>query len=73
METGSQMDGRASTCGKMRYPTKARIVAAVRVARELGLAVAGFEISPLGTIRVFEGEPVTPSSRGDFERYEGQL
>jgi hypothetical protein len=72
-EIDSQVDARASTRGKLRYPTKARIVAAVRVARELGLVVSGFEISRCGAIRVFESEPVTPSSTGDFERYEGQL
>lgn len=42
---------------RVRYPTKAAITRAVDAARELGLDVDGFEVSPDGTIRVLRVRP----------------
>lgn len=57
---------------KAGYPTKAKIKAAVEVARELHLDVAGFEVSPDGSIRVFESR-AQPQPGNAFDRYEGEL
>lgn len=57
---------------KARYPTKAKIKAAVEIARELGLDVAGFEVSPDGSIRVLESR-IVPQPGNDFDRFEAEL
>ena len=59
-----------------RYPTKAKITAAIQLARELGLDVAGFEISADGHIRIMEARMATPDARGGataFDRFQDQL
>lgn len=58
---------------RIRYPTRAKIVAAVETARDLGIEVGGFEVFPGGAIRVFEARPALPPVQGDFDRYEGEL
>jgi len=58
---------------KRTYATKPKIRAAVEIARELGLDVAGFEISPEGAIRVFEARAETSTPQNEFDRYEHEL
>lgn len=58
---------------KARYPHKAKIVAAVALARELGLDVAGYEVSADGAIRVFEARAEAKKPQTDFDRFEDQL
>lgn len=67
------MNAQTSKRDKARYPTQAKIRAAVQVARELGIDVAGFEVSPDGAIRVFEAPPAPATPQTDFDRYEGEL
>jgi hypothetical protein len=57
---------------KAHYPTKAKIKAAVEVARELKLDVAGFEVSPDGSIRIFESR-AQPKPGNEFDRWESEL
>ena len=54
------------------YPTKAKIRQMIEVARECGLDVCGFEVSPGGAIRVIEARAQT-KSLGDFDRWESRL
>lgn len=59
-----------------KYPTKAKISRAVTIARELGLDVAGFEISPDGLIRIVEARAFGSGSRAEpnaFDRFQDQL
>ena len=51
------------------YPTKAKIRRAVTTARELDLDVAGYEVSPDGTIRVFDVR-IAPRTLDEFEKLE---
>lgn len=57
---------------KAAYPTKAKIKAAIEVARELHLDVAGFTVSPDGSIHVFESR-AQPAPGNDFDRWESEL
>jgi len=51
------------------YPTKAAIQRAVETARSVGLDVAGYEVKPDGTIRVFElRAPANDAIEGLVER-----
>jgi hypothetical protein len=54
------------------YPTKAKIRQMIETARECGLDVCGFEVSPGGGIRIIEARAQT-NSGGDFERWESRL
>jgi hypothetical protein len=67
------MNAQSSKREKARYPHKAKIIAAVQVARELGLDVAGFEVSPDGAIRVFEAPAAPATPQNDFDRFKDQL
>lgn len=62
---------------KPAYPGKVAIRHAVETARDLGLDVAGFEVSPDGTIRVMEArampKPATPDNLYDRLKAEGKL
>lgn len=55
---------------RIRYPTKAAIKRAVDSARELGIDVAGFEVSPDGKIRVL---PQQATAESDFDRWKDLL
>lgn len=55
------------------YPGKVAIRHAVEAARELGLDIAGYELSPDGTIRVFEARANPPKPQTDFDRFEAEL
>ena len=48
------MNAHATKRPKATYAHKAKVIAAVEIARELGLDVAGFTMSPDGSIQVFE-------------------
>ena len=50
------------------YPTKAAIQRAVETARSVGLDVAGYEVKPDGTIRVFDRTPANDAIEGLVER-----
>lgn len=56
---------------KLRYPRKAQIERTIRAAKACGLDVAGFEVSPDGTIRIMEARDV--SSATDFDRFADRL
>lgn len=58
---------------KLRYPRKAEIARAVEAAKACGLDVAGFEVSPDGTIRIMEARAVTSPPANDFDRFADQL
>ena len=57
---------------KARYPTREKIKYAIETARALDLDVAGFEVSPDGTIRVFEARAL-PQPTSLFDQLEDQL
>jgi len=70
------MNATSATKIKPRYPNKPKIKAMVDIARELGFDVAGFEVSPDGSIRVFEARaaPAAPAEQvSDFDRFESEL
>lgn len=67
------MNAQTTRRDRARYPHKAKIIAAVQLARELGIDVAGFEVSPDGAIRVFEAPATPTTTQNDFDRYEGEL
>lgn len=56
------------------YASPEKIKKLIRAARECGIPVGGFELSPDGHVRIFEA---TASSQGsnetDFDLWEGQL
>jgi hypothetical protein len=55
--------------GPRSYAGKVAIRHAIQAARENGLDVAGFEVTPGGTIRVIEARALTSASQDDvFER-----
>lgn len=56
---------------KLRYPRKAEIARAVSAAKSCGLDVAGFEVSPDGTIRIMEARAV--ADLNDFDRFQDRL
>jgi len=60
---------------KPRYAGKVALRQAVNWARELGLDVAGFEMSPDGTIRIMEARavPQQPESLYDQLKADGKL
>lgn len=62
----------APTKARSGYPHKAKVIGFVQIARELQIDVAGFEVSPDGTIRVFEAR-AAPAEKTDFDRYKDQL
>lgn len=55
-----------------RYPTKAQITRAVDAARACGLDVAGFEVSPTGSIKIIEAHAMQIPAN-DFERFADKL
>lgn len=68
------MNAQTSKRDKARYATKPKIKAMVEIARELGLDVAGFEVSPDGAIRVFEAAPAPAAAPvNDFDKFESEL
>lgn len=52
------------------YPRKVEIVRAIEAAKACGLDVAGYDVRPDGTIRVFD---VRTAPKTDFDRWEDQL
>lgn len=62
---------------RARWARREKIAEAVEIARELGLDVAGFQISPDGSVSVFESRatptPVPGVASSDFDRFEAQL
>jgi hypothetical protein len=68
------MNAQTSKPKKACYPHKAKVLSYVQIARDLGLDVAGFEVSPNGSIRVFEA-PAAPATapQSDFDRFKDQL
>lgn len=57
---------------KARYPNVTKVRAFVKLARELGIDVAGFEVSPDGAIRIVEARGA-PDAMTDFDRYKDEL
>lgn len=57
---------------KARYPNVTKVRGFVKLARELGIDVAGFEVSPDGTIRIIESR-AAPEVTTDFDRYKDEL
>lgn len=57
---------------KARYPNVTKVRGFVKLARELGIDVAGFEVFPDGTIRIVEAR-ATPEVMTDFDRFKDQL
>lgn len=58
---------------RLRYPRKAEIARAVEAAKSCGLDVAGFEVSPDGTIRIMEARAVPSLPANDFDRFADRL
>lgn len=56
---------------KLRYPRKSEIERVVLAAKSCGLDVAGFEVSPDGTIRIMEARGVMDLT--DFDRFSDRL
>jgi hypothetical protein len=54
------------------YPRKVEIERAVAAAKACGLDVAGFEVSPDGSIRIMEARAVA-HVENDFDRWKDQL
>jgi hypothetical protein len=63
----------AQTKVKARYATPAKVKAFVTLARELDIDVAGFEVSPDGTIRIVEARAAPQQPMNDFDRFESEL
>lgn len=57
---------------RAQYATKAVIRHAVDTAKGLGLDVAGYEITPDGTVRVFEAR-ILPKSGNLFDKFANQI
>lgn len=57
---------------KDRYASRTKVRDFVLLAKELGLDVAGFEVSPDGTIRVVEAR-ATPQKLTEFDRWKDRL
>jgi len=58
---------------RRRYPSKARVRQYVELANEMGLDVAGFEVTADGAIRVFEARTAESEPISAFDRYKDQL
>lgn len=60
---------------RSRYPGRVAIRHAVETARALGIDVAGFEVSPSGTIRILDARtmPQQPVTLYDQLKASGQL
>ena len=56
--------------GARAYPGKVAIRHAVEAARELGLDVAGFEVSPDGRIKILDARAVPKAADDEFDRLE---
>lgn len=52
------------------YPGKVAIRHAIEVAKSCGLDVAGFELSPDGTIRIMEARALPQKFENEFDRLE---
>jgi len=59
--------------GKHRYAGKVAWRQAAEWARELGLDIAGIEMSPDGSIRVFGARAFPKAPANDFDRFESEL
>jgi hypothetical protein len=57
---------------KPRYANVTKVRGFVKLARELGIDVAGFEVSPDGTIRIVEAR-AKPDVMTDYDRYKDEL
>lgn len=55
---------------RRNYPTKAAIVRAVEAAKLCGLDVAGFEVSPAGTIKVVEARAIPAKPESEFDKWD---
>lgn len=64
------MNGHANI--KARYPNVTKVRGFVKLARELGIDVAGFEVSADGAIRIIESR-ATLEVTTDFDRYKDEL
>ena len=58
---------------KPAYPRKAVVERYVATARACGLDVAGFEVSPDGSIRIIEARTMQNAPANDFERFADKL
>jgi len=54
------------------YPTRARVTAAVASAAAAGLDVGAIEVSPAGTIRIYDLRACKQPARDEFEQWESQ-
>lgn len=54
------------------YPTKRAIAHVVKAAKDLGVDVAGCEVSPDGTIRVIDARAIPKQGLTLFDQLEGQ-
>lgn len=69
------MTAQAKLKGARAYPGKVAIKHAVQAARELGLDVAGYEITLEGTIRVMEARAIPQTQSGSqslFDKLEAE-
>ena len=57
--------------GKSSYPHKRKVDWAIRIARDNDLDVAGFAVSPDGTIRGFDARSAAQPA-DEFERLEAE-
>ncbi len=55
---------------KQQYPGKVAIRHAVEIARDLGLDVAGFEVTPEGVIRIIDRKSVAPAQAAPTDEWE---
>lgn len=55
---------------RLHYPTKAKVLAAIEYAREAQLDVAGFEVSPDGSIKVLTPAAFPAAPRDEFEAWD---
>ncbi|WP_232494952.1 hypothetical protein [Novosphingobium kaempferiae] len=55
---------------KPHYPSKAKLQAYVEQARQLGLDVAAFEVSPDGTIRILSSAAFPSKPKDEFEAWD---
>lgn len=55
------------------YPRRAEIERAVEAGKACGLDVAGYEVSPDGSIRVFEARAMPKHKPTAFDLYEADL
>lgn len=55
---------------RLHYPTKAKVLAAIDYAREARLDVAGFEVTPDGTIRILTAAAFPAAPKDEFEAWD---